>query len=60
MTEIKSPLMFLAHGDSYTAPEDGAYIIGDRHTHSDILRFIIADIGKEDVASILQTIDEEE
>lgn len=58
MVEISSALRRLVAGETYTADEDGAFVIEERHTHSDILRYVIADIGKADVIAIVSTMNE--
>lgn len=58
MAEIKTPLLRLAEGETFTADEDGALVITEAHTHSDILRYVVADIGKDDVLTIVELLDE--
>lgn len=49
MAEIKTPLRKLSSGETYIADEDGAFVIEDRHSHRDILRFIANDIGWDEL-----------
>lgn len=58
MAEIKTPLLRLSEGETFTADEDGALVITEAHTHADILRYVVADIGKEDVLAIVETLNE--
>lgn len=58
MAEICTPLRKLGGGKTYTADEDGAFVIEERHTHSDILRYVIAEIGKADAIAIVETLPE--
>lgn len=46
MAEVKTPLIFLEEGETHTADSDGAYVITENHTHSDILRYVVNDIGE--------------
>lgn len=57
MSEIKTPLRELRPGEQFTAGEDGAQVIDSIHTHSDIMRFIVADIGAGDARCILDMIE---
>ncbi len=50
--EIKTNLTKLSEGDKYIAGPD-EYVITDDHSHADLLRFMIADIGIEDVQCLL-------
>ncbi len=59
MSEIKTPLRHLAPGEQFTADDDGAYVIEERHTHSDLMRYIIADIGALDAQAILDLVKDE-
>jgi hypothetical protein len=56
MPEIKTPLHRVPAGDVYanTTDED-AFVITDRNTHIDILRFVVADIGLEEVVLHLES-----
>lgn len=54
MSEIKTPLVCLEPGQTVTADEDGAIIITAAHTHADILRYVVADVGREEAIAILQ------
>lgn len=58
MSEIKTPLRKLIEGEVYVADQDGAHVIEQDHTHADILRFVVADIGKGDALHILNGIDD--
>jgi hypothetical protein len=58
MAEIKTPLLRLAEGETFTAGEDGAFVITDAHTHSDILRYVVADVGKDHAAAILDLLED--
>lgn len=53
MSEIKTPLLRLVEGETFTADEDGALVITEAHTHADILRYIVGDIGADDVRAML-------
>lgn len=53
MSEIKKELLKLAPNETYTADEDGALVITDVHTHSDILRYVVKDLGLEETKFIL-------
>lgn len=55
MAEIKTDLIMLRAGEVYIAGEDD-YVITENHTHCDILRFIVADIGVEDVRCLLDSL----
>jgi hypothetical protein len=57
--EIIKPLIRLAAGESYTAKEDGAHVITAEHTHSDILRFVIADLGASEARFLIDGIEAE-
>jgi hypothetical protein len=54
--EIKTPLIELAEGETFTADGDGARVITAKHSHSDILRYVVADIGKSEAQFILETL----
>ncbi len=56
MKEIKTPLIELAEGETFTADGDGARVITAKHSHSDILRYVVADIGKSEAQFILETL----
>ena len=56
MAEIKKPLVELAAGESFTADDDGAQVITAAHTHSDILRYVVADLGASEARLILDGI----
>lgn len=58
MAEVKTPLLRLTEGETFTSDADGALVITEAHTHSDILRYVVADIGKDDVLAIVETLDE--
>lgn len=45
--EIITPLLVLREGETHTADEGGALVATERHTHSDILRYVVADIGSD-------------
>lgn len=53
MAEIKTDLIMLRTGELYQAGEDD-YVITSEHTHSDILRFVVADIGIDDAILTLE------
>jgi hypothetical protein len=57
MAEVKTDLIRLEPGQPFTADEDGAYVLTEAHTHSDILRYVAADIGADDAIFILQTLE---
>ena len=48
MAEIKQDLIHLKEGESYTAKEND-YVITDKHTLNDILRFAISCSNKEEI-----------
>lgn len=54
--EIVRPLLTLDAGKAFRAGEDGAIVITPDHTHSDILRYVVADIGHADAAALLDAI----
>lgn len=47
MAEIKTKLIALKQGETYTADEDGAIVITGSHTHADIIRHVVDDIGED-------------
>lgn len=50
--EIKTDLIKLPEGSNYiVGPDD--YLITESHTHMDILRFMVQDIGIDDVQTLL-------
>jgi hypothetical protein len=53
--EIITPLLVLEQDETHTADEDGAVVITGKHTHSDILRYVVSDIGS-DARSLLEGI----
>lgn len=54
MNEIRTPLTRLMPGDKYIAKgDDETVIITPEHTHCDILRYVVADVGKEHAREIL-------
>jgi hypothetical protein len=55
MGEVITPLLVLKQGEAYTVDEDGAVVITGEHTHSDILRHVVSDIGG-DARSLLEGI----
>jgi len=55
MGEVTTPLLVLEQGETYTVDEDGAVVITGEHTHSDILRHVVSDIGS-DARSLLEDI----
>lgn len=55
MSEIKTPLISLAPGESFTAGDDCAHVISSEHSHADILRYVVGDIG-DDALPILDRI----
>jgi len=56
MAEIITPLIELAEGETHTADHDGAVIITGKHTHSDVLRYVVSDVGIGDATFLLQQI----
>lgn len=58
MAEIIFPLIPLSEGETHTADHDGAVVITGRHTHSDVLRYVAADIGYGDALFILRSLAE--
>jgi hypothetical protein len=59
MGEIKTPLVKLAEGQTFTAGDGGAHVITDAHTHADILRFVVADLGATEARFIIDDIEAE-
>jgi len=53
--EVTTPLLVLEQDETYTVDEDGAVVITGEHTHSDILRYVVSDIGS-DARSLLEDI----
>jgi hypothetical protein len=51
--EVLRPLVELRHGEVFTADKDGAAVITGAHSHSDILRYVVADLGADEVASLV-------
>lgn len=45
--EIRTPLLTLNPGESYTAGEDPALVITEAHSHADIIRYVVSDIGED-------------
>lgn len=58
MSEICTPLRKLEDGETFTAGSDGAFVIEDRHTHSDILRYVASDVGRDHAIAILQSMED--
>ncbi|WP_198352361.1 hypothetical protein [Sphingomonas sp. MA1305] len=56
MGEITTPLLVLAPGLTYTAGSDGALIITDQHSHADILRYVVSDVGVEHAHALLNQV----
>ena len=57
MSEIKKDLIKLSENDTYKATGND-YVITEDHTHADILRFIISDLGSaKDVSFLLLSMD---
>lgn len=53
--EICKPLLKLHTGQSYTAT-DYAYVITEAHSHMDILRYVVGDVGHEHCAALLDSL----
>jgi hypothetical protein len=53
--EVTTPILVLEQGETYTVDEDGAVVITGEHTHSDILRYVVSEIGS-DARSLLEDI----
>ena len=51
MAEIKQPLIKLP---------GGAYFITENHTHSDILRFVVDDLGVDEAMFLLEQMKKEQ
>lgn len=49
MSEIKTPLVRIEPGQTFTADVDGdgAFVITGRHSHGDIIRYVVSDIGED-------------
>lgn len=58
MSELKTPLLRLSEGETFTADEDGALVITEAHTHADILRYVVSDIGRDDVLTMVEMMEE--
>ena len=56
MSEIKTDLIMLRTGEVYQAG-DNDYVITDDHTHCDILRFVVADLGLDETKFLLETLE---
>lgn len=59
MAEIKTPLIELREGETYTADADGAFVITETHTHNDILRYVINDEGPAGALILMKILVEE-
>jgi hypothetical protein len=55
MSEIETPLKPLTEGLAYI-PGPDEYVITEAHSHADILRYVVSDIGVCDVRAILETL----
>jgi hypothetical protein len=55
MGEVITPLLVLEQDETHTADEDWALVITGEHTHSDILRYVVSEIGS-DARSLLEDI----
>jgi hypothetical protein len=53
--EVTTPLLILKPGETFTADANGALVITERHTHSDVLRYVVSDIGS-DARSLLDAL----
>lgn len=53
MGEIMRELRCLEPYETFQADEDGAFVITAKHTHKDILRYVVSDIGVEEVMFLL-------
>jgi hypothetical protein len=51
--EVITPLLVLEQDETHTADEDWALVITGEHTHSDILRYVVSEIGS-DARSLLE------
>lgn len=47
MSEITKPPIILAPGEPFTDEEEQAVVFTAAHSHRDILRHVIADLGEE-------------
>ena len=56
MAEVVTPLKRIACGDSFTADNGDVFVITDQHTHSDILRFVVADVGLSEAIFLLSNL----
>lgn len=54
MSEVVRPLITLPPGKVFTSDEDGAIIITEAHSHSDVLRYVVADIGRDEAMALLE------
>lgn len=53
MSEIKSDLIRLFGGEKFTADCDGAYVIAEWHTLSDVLRWLVEQSSEEEIKYLL-------
>lgn len=53
MAETCTPLLRLEPGDEFVA-NDRAYVITEKHSHSDLLRYIVEDIGVDHAMALLR------
>ncbi len=57
MGEIKTPLCKLGEGATYGPVKEGpVYVIEDKHSHNDILRFVAEDQGNSGLMMLAETV----
>jgi uncharacterized protein YtpQ (UPF0354 family) len=57
MGEIKTDLFVVRRGESFTnETEDDVCLIAEKHTHLDILRYVVDDLGWEEAMMHLQSL----
>lgn len=47
MAEIKTELHKLDPGQTFTAGEDPVFVITEAHSHADVIRYVVSDIGAD-------------
>lgn len=57
MSEITSEPVHLSEGESFTADGD-AIVFTERHSHRDILRYVIAELGEETMLHVAELLHE--
>lgn len=52
MPEIRTPIIELEEGKTYTA-KAGDFLITEKHSLSDVLRFLVDQVGVDDIRYLL-------